>query len=91
MAYGLEAHLGLQAFIADLPLALGFELGYTGIGYRGEKYKHLEDNKIGGVATTQEYYTYKGDASNTKFSSLKSNSFDGNGSIRISISYYFNK
>lgn len=91
LAYGLEGHIGLQAFIADLPLALGLELGISGIGYRGEKYKHIVSSSIGGVATDQTYFTYKDDPQNTKYSNLKSNSFDTNGSIRLTLSYYFSK
>jgi hypothetical protein len=90
-AYGFETHIGLQAFIADLPLALGWELGMSGIGYRGEKYKHIENTSVGGVETNQTYYTYKDDPLNTKYSSLKSNSFEVNGSIRVTLSYYFSK
>lgn len=90
-AYGLEGHIGLQAFIADLPLALGLELGASGIGYRGEKHKNVVNTSIGGVATNQKYFTLKDDPQNTKYSNLKSNSFDTNGSIRITLSYYFSK
>lgn len=91
LAYGLEGHIGLQAFIADLPLALGLELGISGIGYRGEKYKNVVSSSIGGVTTDQKYFTYKDDPQNTKYSNLKSNSFDTNGSIRLTLSYYFSK
>lgn len=91
LAYGLEGHIGLQAFIADLPLALGLELGISGIGYRGEKYKNIVSSSIGGVATDQKYYTYKDDPQNNKYSNLKSNSFDTDGSIRLTLSYYFSK
>ncbi len=90
-AYGLEGHIGLQAFIADLPLALGLELGAAGIGYRGEKHKNVVNTSIGGVATNQTYYTLKDDPQNTKYSSLKSNSFESNGSVRLTLSYYFSK
>lgn len=91
LAYGLEGHIGLQAFIADLPLALGLELGLSGIGYRGEKHKNVVSSSIGGVKTDQKYYTLKDDPQNTKYSNLKSNSFDTNGSIRLTLSYYFSK
>lgn len=91
LAYGLEGHIGLQAFIADLPLALGLELGASGIGYRGEKHKNVVSSSIGGVATDQTYFTLKDDPQNTKYSDLKSNSFNTNGSIRLTLSYYFSK
>ena len=91
LAYGLEGHIGLQAFIADLPLALGLELGISGIGYRGEKHKNMVSSSIGGVPTNQKYYTLKDDPQNTKYASLKSNSFDTNGSVRLTLSYYFSK
>ncbi|HET6245916.1 MAG: hypothetical protein H0V01_15215 [Bacteroidetes bacterium] len=90
-AYGLEAHVGLQAFIADLPLAIGAEMGISGIGYRGEKLKHVESSSIGGVETNQVYYTFKNDPQNIKYSNLKSNSFNTSTSIRITLSYYFSK
>lgn len=90
-AYGLEGHIGLQAFIADLPLAIGLELGASGISYRGEKHKNVVSSSIGGVATDQTYFTLKDDPQNTKYSNLKSNSFETNGSIRVTLSYYFSK
>ena len=90
-AYGIEAHLGIQAFIADLPLAIGAEFGFYGIGYRGDKYKHIDNATIGGLNATQTYYTFKNDPLNNRYSSLKSNDFDLSGSARVTISYYFSK
>ena len=91
LAYGLEGHVGLQAFIADLPLALGFEAGISGIGYRGDKYKNVHNSSLGGVVESQKYYTFKDDPQNIKYSDLKSNSFETSGSVRLTISYYFRK
>ncbi|MBI4945943.1 MAG: hypothetical protein HY840_06035 [Bacteroidetes bacterium] len=91
LIYGIEAFFGIQAFIADLPLALGLEMGVSGIGYRGEKYKHKDEESNLGVATNQTYYTYKDDPMNAKYSSLKSNSYELKGSVRLTLSYYFAK
>lgn len=91
VGYGLGLHFGLQAFIADLPLAVGVEIGGTGIGFRGEKFKHEVSNSVGGVVTNQVYYTFKDDPANVKYSDLKSNSFEADGNFRVSISYFFRK
>lgn len=90
-AYGIELSAGIQAFIADLPLALGIEMGVSGIGYRGEKYKNKDESSIAGISTSQTYYTYKNDPMNVKYSKLKSNSYEMKGSIRLTLSYYFAK
>ena len=89
IAYGWGVHFGLQAFIADLPLAVGAEFGATGMGYRGDKYKNEAAYSVGGVETQQVYYTYKDDPSTIKYSDLKSNNFELGGDIRLSLSYYF--
>jgi hypothetical protein len=90
-AYGLEGHIGLQAFIADLPVAIGFEAGISGIGYRGNKYKNVVNSSFGGVEMSEEYFTTKDDPQNIKYSNLKSNTFETDGSLRVTISYYFRK
>ncbi|MBI3502653.1 MAG: hypothetical protein HY063_12755 [Bacteroidetes bacterium] len=91
LAYGIEGFVGVQAFIADLPLALGLEMGVSGIGYRGEKYKNKDDITAAGVNTSQTYYTYKNDPLSVHYSKLKSNSYEMKSVIRLTISYYFAK
>ncbi|MFN7847941.1 MAG: hypothetical protein ACK5P4_12075 [Bacteroidota bacterium] len=91
LVYGWQVHFGLQAFVADLPLAIGLEFGAIGLGYLGDKYKHNLDYSLGGSETSQTYYTFKDDPSNIKYSNLKSNSFDLSSEIRLSINYFFSK
>lgn len=90
-AYGIEASFGIQAFIADLPLALGLEMGLSGIGYRGEKFKNEDESSVANVSTSQTYYTYKDDPMNVRYKKLKSNSYEMKGTVRLTLSYYFAK
>src|SRR5574344_2544185 len=44
--FGLGGYIGLQTFIADLPLAIGLEYGLSYYGRFGMQYKHtITDNK----------------------------------------------
>jgi len=89
-AYGYELFVGLQAFIADLPLAIGFDLGLAGLGYFKDKYKHETNLSVGGITSEQIYYTVEKDTG-TKYRSLTSKNFELEGNIRITLSYFFNR
>lgn len=82
---GLGAFIGLQCFIADLPLAVGLEYGFSGVKYFGQKEKHIildnDDNE-------QTYYTTPGDTK--PYKSLKSTKGYFGSDLRITLSYYFN-
>jgi hypothetical protein len=83
---GGEAFIGLQCFVADLPLAIGLEYGISGLGEFGQKYKH-EVGTIDGV--TQTFYTTDGDENTGVYSKLKSSKGNVGNDVRLTISYYF--
>ncbi len=104
LAYGFEGFIGIQAFVADLPFSIGLELGTTGLGKLGKKWKVDSYSVAGGVATTQSYYTTNLDANDVidptivgaavqveQFSKLTAKSFYVDGMARLTLSYYFVK
>lgn len=102
--FGLGAFIGLQAFIARLPLALGLEYGISTVWDGGLKTKAYNYNRVGTTETTTTLYSQD----NTQFNNLagvtagvgqKAGQFDymkarkgawGN-QIRLTLSYYFNR
>jgi hypothetical protein len=86
---GAEAFIGLQCFIADLPLSLGLEYGLSGLYQFGQKYKHEIINNDG--TGTQIVYTKDGNlVGSTPYSKLNSQKGEIGSDLRITISYYFN-
>jgi hypothetical protein len=87
---GLGAFVGLQAYIADLPLALGVEYGISSRLDTGLKYKTEEtrDNQ-----TTITYTTDRNDLpniySNEKYEKLQARKGEIGGQLRLTLSYYF--
>ncbi|MCK4662230.1 MAG: hypothetical protein KAT68_05155 [Bacteroidales bacterium] len=90
-AYGLDGFVGVQAFIADLPLALGLEFKISGMGYRGKKTKHEYSMTAVGTAVNQTYYTADDDPDNLLFKDLKSRTFETSSDIRFSLNYFFGR
>ena len=88
---GFEGFVGLQCFIADLPLAVGVEYGFSGMRYFGQKYKHIitdaDDNE-------QTFYTTDkvrdGEEPEEYYKNLKSRKGKFGSEIRFTVSYYFN-
>ncbi len=91
IVYGYELFVGLQAFIADLPLAIGFDLGVSGIGETRNYYKHESNISVGGITADQLYYTVDKGAMGVRYRELTSRNFEAEGDIRITISYFFGK
>lgn len=89
--YGYEVFVGLQAFVADLPLAVGVDFGVAGMGHLKTKYKHVSNIGIGGITTNQTYYTTDKDALNVRYRDLTSQDFKLQGNVRLTITYFFNK
>jgi len=83
--YGFEIKMGVQAFIADLPIAIGLEGGISGYGLMGDKY-HVEGTNSAGDSFS--YYTTE-ENSTMRFSSLSSSSYASGGFARVTLSYYF--
>ena len=82
---GLGAFIGLQAFVADLPLSLGFEYGLTGMLRTNDKWYH---EVADGEGNSQSYYTRDGDY--LHFDQLTNKSKYMGTDFRFTISYYFN-
>ena len=82
--FGVGAYIGLQAFIADLPISVGLEYGLSGIAHLGKETKTV--NTIAGK--TQTYYT---DEAGADYSKLAYGSSSFGTDMRITFSYYFNK
>ena len=91
IVYGYEFFVGLQAFIADLPLAIGFDLGVSGLGETRNYYKHESNIAIGGITSDQMYYTVDKAAMGVRYRELTSRNFEVEGNIRITITYFFGK
>ena len=83
---GLGAFVGLQAYIADLPLALGVEYGISAVHATGLKYKNTVVDKDGKRSV---YYTRPGDK--TQYDKLKSKEGGVGSQVRLTFTYYFGK
>lgn len=81
---GVGAFVGMQVFIANLPIAAGLEYGLSVNGSFGNKNKitHTENNK------TETYYCLDNQMSQ-KYSKLVSNTGILGQQFRITLSYYF--
>lgn len=87
---GFNINFGLQAFIADLPLALGVEASVRGLKHSNLQYENTFESSVGGVETDQTYYSVD-KTSALKYESLEYKSFDMGADVRIMLSYYFRK
>jgi hypothetical protein len=89
LTYGFGAFVGIQMFIADLPVAVGTEFLYQGRGYLFNRVKHTDVNG----ATTQTYYTVAGDDGTNYqyYTTLKARKYTSENNINFFISYYFNR
>lgn len=90
--YGLGGFIGLQAFIADLPLAVGVEYGIVGKGYLSNKYKTETETTVGGNTTT---VTSTNAANNDNYDGLyqkgSSREFEISNMVRVTVNYFFTK
>lgn len=90
---GLGAFIGLQAYIADLPLAIGVEYGISSRFDTGLKYK----NEMTSDGETQIYYTpsmddfkhLDGIDQETTFEKLKAKKGEIGSQFRLTLTYYF--
>ena len=83
---GLGAFVGLQAYIADLPLALGVEYGLSAVHETGLKYKNIIEDNTGKRSV---YYTRPGDS--TRYDDLSSKIGGIGTQFRLTFTYYFSK
>jgi hypothetical protein len=90
--YGYEAFVGVQAFVADLPLAVGLDFGVAGLGHLGTKYKHEVKSKVGAVTTNQTFYsTDPNRFAGVGYKDLSASDSKFQGNIRITLTYFFKK
>ncbi|MBR5377797.1 MAG: hypothetical protein IK135_01615 [Bacteroidales bacterium] len=82
---GLNAFIGLQAFVADLPLSIGFEYGLSGMLRTNNQVYHEVTDYDGNL---QQYYT--GPDQYQHFTKLDCSSKYMNNDVRLTITYYFN-
>jgi subtilase family serine protease len=83
---GVGGFVGLQAFIADLPVAVGFEYGLAGLLRAGSQYKYTVTDNNG---KDQIHYSTVKDDSNPAFKSLSISKWELGGDFRVTISYFF--
>ena len=84
---GISGFIGLQAFVADLPLAIGFEYGLTGMMRTGDKVYHVQTDYEGNL---QKFYTASGDYAGTQYNKLDCKSKYMGSDVRLTITYFFN-
>lgn len=92
LAYGVDAFIGFQAFIGDLPFAIGAEIDYSFLGRFGDKYKVVSEGGIGG--TQVYYYTSVTNPVINQFDyfeKLSVNSMNVETDLRINLVYFFKK
>ena len=94
--YGLETVIGSNFFVADLPVSIGFEAGFSAKNYGANKYKFDWDEKSGGTTNSGTIYTSLIDdfddpgANNqaAEFTDLKARRFDIMPVARVTFTYY---
>ncbi|MBP5573656.1 MAG: hypothetical protein J6X40_05760 [Bacteroidales bacterium] len=84
---GLSCFIGLQAFVADLPLAIGFEYGLTGMMRTGDEVYHVQTDYEGNL---QKFYTTTGSFYDTHYNKLDCKSKYMGSDVRLTITYFFN-
>ncbi|MCU0473797.1 MAG: hypothetical protein MUC93_10600 [Bacteroidales bacterium] len=89
--YGYEVFVGIQSFVADLPLAIGLDFGVAGMGHLGTQYKHVVENRSGTITTKQTFYTTDADALGVKYKDMSSSDSKFQGNVRLTIAYFFKK
>jgi hypothetical protein len=81
---GFSFIMGMQAFIADLPVAVGIEYGISALGHYGMQYKISEMN-----AGKEQLY-YMDDLNDlNQYYKLKVKNFMMGNDLRITLSYFF--
>ena len=84
---GLGAFIGLQAFVADLPLAIGLEYGLTGMLRTNDKTYHVDTDPEGNVQT---YYTTGHGYGWQEYNEVSNSSKYMGSDLRLTLTYFFN-
>ncbi len=88
---GLGVFVGLQAFIADLPIALGAEFGLMSRYDLNAKFKHIDvytDPKTN-ETVKQVYYTLTNEPGTTQYTKLNHRTGELGSQARFTLTYYF--
>jgi hypothetical protein len=106
ITYGLETIIGINLFVADLPIAVGFEYGASFKNYGANKFKYEYDEQIntGTIDQTSSKGTYylsqiddfedvtaNSFANNVQFADLKAKRFDIMSLARLTFTYYLKR
>lgn len=94
--FGVAGVVGFNVFVAELPISLGMEYGWSAKWIFGGKTKVKSTDTIGTSTTEQEYITVDGHFLNDgvtdrQYSSFSAREFnmDNNHSVRINLNIYF--
>jgi hypothetical protein len=89
--FGFGVGLGFQAFIADLPLALGVEAGFQAYGSAFQKGNASQ--KVGSVTTEYQFEVDENldGVDDDKYTSLSVSRFNLNSGLKFSLCYFFNR
>lgn len=82
---GLGGFIGLQAYVANLPLAIGFEYGISSMFHGRLQYKHVQTDSDG---KEQTFYTKELNGG-TQYNSLKMKQGEIGNQFRFTLTYYF--
>ena len=99
VVYGLDAFVGTQIFIADLPIAIGLEYGLQAIGNGLNRTRVENETAINGKIYNQEYFTADPFAfpnlqnvlPTDKYQDLSARTFDLSNFFRFNLAYYFTR
>jgi hypothetical protein len=94
--FGVAGVVGFNVFVAELPVSLGIEYGWSAKWIFGGKTKVKSTDTIGGTTTEQEFTTVDGHVLNDGITDRQYSSFSGrefnmdnNHSVRINLNIYF--
>ena len=86
---GLGAFVGLQAYIADLPLAIGLEYGISSRLDLGLKYKNERTSNNTTTITYSPTNDFRSLSTSQEYDNLKARKGAIGNQIRVTLSYYF--
>ena len=92
--YGYSFFVGMQAFIADLPMAIGLEYGLARLVNSNLQYEVDYSERIDGRSESFNYFTTRNPLDYyyiVEYSDLKYSKFESGANLRLTFSYYFMK
>ena len=94
--FGVAGVVGFNIFVAELPVSLGMEYGWSAKWIFGGKTKVKSTTTVGGTTTEQDFIAVDGQflndgATQRQYSSFSAREFnmDNNHSVRINLNIYF--